>query len=63
MAAAELAPKQIRKPIPAKAKHQVAPAKVAPPSMTDHDFMEKYGDDIGQFVAWKDRGELPKTKK
>jgi hypothetical protein len=59
LASADLRPQPAKKPIPAKAKHQVAPAKGAAPKMTDHDFMEKYGDDIVQFAAWKERGELP----
>jgi hypothetical protein len=61
MAVADAAPKPTKKPIPAKAKHQVAPAGGTAAKMTDEAFFKKYGDDLLQFATWKETGELPKT--
>ncbi len=59
-ATADSQPKQpIEKTVPAKAKHQVAPAKGTAQKLSPAEFFKKYGTDLQLFTKYMETGELP----
>lgn len=59
LAAADIAPKPTKKPLPPVAKRQAPVMPGTQNKMTDRQFFEKYGRDLKAFAAFKERGELP----